>query len=62
MRKINHVLNQPKSDPSANNDYNQFNQLTKQANAHLALQQFWLAATPAVVGENSFARDRKSVV
>ena len=55
MRKINHVLNQPKSNPSANNDYNQFNQLTKQANAHLVLQQFWLAATPAVVGENSFA-------
>ena len=55
MRKINHVLNQPKSNLSANNDYNQFNRLTKQANAHLVLQQFWLAATPAVVGENSFA-------
>lgn len=55
MRKINHVLNQPISNPSANDDYNQFNQLTKQANAHLVLQQFWLAATPAVVGENSFA-------
>ena len=55
MRKINHVLNQPISNSSENNDYNQFNQLTKQANAHLVLQQFWLAATPAVVGENSFA-------
>ena len=55
MRKINHVLNQPNSNSSVNNDYNQFNQLTKQANAHLVLQQFWLAATHAVVGENSFA-------
>ena len=56
MRKINIVLSQP-HDNSHNNkrDYNQFSQLTKQAQAHLTLQQFWLAAAPAIVGENSFA-------
>ena len=55
MRKINLVLSQSNDNPSTSHDYSQFNQLTKQANAHLIVQQFWLAAAPAIVGENSFA-------
>ena len=52
MRKINTLLSQPYD---RSHDNNQFSQLTKQAHAHLTLQQFWQAAVPAVMGENSFA-------
>ena len=55
MHKINLVLSQSNDNPKNSHGHSQFNQLTKQANAHLFLQQFWLEAAPAVVGENSFA-------
>jgi hypothetical protein len=48
MRKINTLLGQSQ-------DNSQFGQLTQRAQAHLTLQQFWLSATPKIVGENSFA-------
>ena len=52
MRKINTLLSQPHD---RSHDNNQFSQLTKQAQAHLTLQQFWQFAAPVIVGENSFA-------
>ena len=48
MRKINTLFSQSQ-------DNSQFSQLTKQAQAHLTLQQFWLAAAPKIVSENSLA-------
>ncbi len=50
MRKINALFNQtPHSDNS------QLSQLTKNVQAHQALQQFWLTAAPTMLGNNSFA-------
>ena len=50
MRKINALISlRPQHDNSP------FTQLTKQAQLHLTLQQFWLTATPKIVGDNSFA-------
>ena len=48
MRKINILLSQSQ-------DNNQFSQLSKLAQAHVTLQQFWLTAAPKIVGDNSFA-------
>ena len=48
MRKINSLLSQSQ-------DNSQFSQLSKLAQAHVTLQQFWLTAAPKIVGDNSFA-------
>lgn len=45
MRKINHLF-------SNNSELSAFN---KSVQAHQHLQQFWLAAAPKVIAENSFA-------
>ena len=50
MRKINALISQ-----TPQHDNSPFTQLTKQAQSHLALQQFWLTAAPKIVGDNSFA-------
>ena len=50
MRKINVLFSQ-----TLQHDNSPFSQLTKQAQAHLTLQQFWLTAAPKIVGDNSFA-------
>lgn len=50
MRKINALISQ-----TSQHDNSPFTQLTKQAQSHLTLQQFWLTAAPKIVGDNSFA-------
>ena len=50
MRKINALISQ-----TPQHDNSPFTQLTKQAQSHLTLQQFWLTATPKILGDNSFA-------
>ena len=50
MRKINALISQ-----TSQHDNSPFIQLTKQAQSHLTLQQFWLTAAPKIVGDNSFA-------
>ena len=50
MRKINALISQ-----TSQHDNSPFTQLTKQAQSHLTLQEFWLTAAPKIVGDNSFA-------
>ena len=50
MRKINALFGQ-----TLQHDNSPFTQLTKQAQSHLTLQQFWLTASPKILGDNSFA-------
>ena len=50
MRKINALISQ-----TSQHDNSPFTQLTKQAQSHLTLQQFWLTAAPKIVADNSFA-------
>lgn len=52
MHKINTLISYNQNNFQ---DTSPFSQLTKQAQAHLILQQFWQAATPKIVGEYSFA-------
>ena len=52
MRKINALFKE--------NTENQFSNLTKQANAHLNLRQFWHAIAPSLLSQNSFAGSLKN--
>lgn len=52
MRKINSLL---KETPDS-----QFNNLAKQANAHLNLRQFWEAVAPKMLSQHSFAGSLKN--
>jgi len=50
MQKINHLFNASNGETD-----DTFSNLVSQANQHLALQQFWQDAVPAMLAQSSFA-------